>query len=555
MISMRSILGAIPGWLISLPFSFFVSGYISHYYPAWSLPFITLFILTLLGTLGVLMLREAPRVFSSTISLLTVFLAFVFALAMIALCLQYPNLFDRMLFLPGRAGWKWFVALAMFALILIGWGRHMLDKHGIPDSWQESRLAIFMQDNLPGILTSFAFFLAYLSLAHVFNRPGLDLTENFFAADNFAWINRLTSSTGSAEMRAVHPFAYFILTPIAWAFALFFNGDRLAATFLLIPLMGALCVLLTWSFVNKWTGSRAYALLIACILGASTSHLLFGSIVESYIFSAAVLLLFFVLLSHENTSLPALVAVGVLTFGITITNFIQTFIGFLVARPRLKTIFMYGLLVSVASIALTLLHAAVYPSALMFFIPSDAGVESEYSIPIFDQPAWRLIGRAILLVRNIFLYSIVAPQPFVLTEEVGGYFPRFNFFKISPGAFSYSGYDGLGQALAAVWILFVLAAVLAFAWNLFRTRKADLRLAFLLCILFNFVLHMGYGFEPFLYSANWTYALVLFTGISLSEYAERKWLQIALLVFLALLMINQWRFLQLILETISPFLS
>lgn len=292
---------------------------------------------------------------------------------------------------------------------------------------------------------------------------------------------------------------------------------------------------------------------MASILGVSTAHLVFASIVESYIFSAAVLLFFFLLLLDEKTHLFALVAVGTLTFGITITNFIQTFLGFVVARPKFKSIFMFGLLASAASITLTVLHAATFPSALMFFDPAGAGVESDFSIPLVGAPAWRILGRAMLLVRNIFLYDIVAPKPFILTTEVGGVFPRFNFFKLIPGNFSYSSYDGLGKLLILAWIILLAAAGLAFLWTLIRTRKLDLTVAFPLVILFNFALHMTYGYEPFLYAADWTYALVLFVGASLSNFGRQRWFQIFLLAFIALLMVNQWGFIQTMLEAIAPF--
>lgn len=545
------------GWLMSIPAGFLLTGYLGHFYPAWLAPVIALLMLTITGAASFLLIRHARPAYRGvrTLSLLTVSAALAFALAVVGLGLGYPNLFDRGQFLPDPALATLFWPLALLAPASIARALQAFEEHSSLARWRESRWRRLVRENLPGILLASAFFLAYVTLSHVFNRPGMDLTENFFAADNFAWISRLTSpDVTGIEMRAVHPFAYFIFRPVVRLLSLLFNGDRVAATLLLVPFTGGLCVLLTWLLVNRWTGSRDYALLVAALLGVSTSHLVFGSIVESYIFSAAVLLLFFLLLADEKTPLTALVATGAVIFGITITNFIQTFIGFILARPKLRAIFIYGLMVSAVSITLTVLHAAAYPSALMFFVPSDAAVENEYSISILAQPAWRLIGRTLLLARTILLYSLVAPQPFILTEEVGGYFPRFNFFKLTPGTFHYSGYEGLGQILIAAWTLLLLAAGLAFMWNLIRTRKAGPGLTLLLCILFNFALHMGYGFEPFLYSADWTYALVLFVAVSLSGFANDRWFRAALYVFIVLLMINQWIFLQLIFRAISPFL-
>lgn len=541
--------------LLAGPFAYVSTGLISHFYPSYLTLPLSILCLLLTGSIFYVILsyvQEQPAPW--TLSLVPVILAFLFALAWIMLALGHPNIFDYTRFTLTPAFSALFVAAWVLSPAWLAWTVKTFDERGWSARLQSTRVAIFARKNLPGLLLGSAFTLGYTVLSFTFNHPGLDQTENFLAIDNFAWMGRLADANGTnIEMRAVHPFAFFIFRPIVWLLSLLFNGDRYAATLLLVPLTGGLCVLLAYRFIKRWSGSETYALVSASLLGASAAHVVFGSFVESYIFSAAVLLLFFVLLLEEKAHFLALVAVGTLTFGITITNFIQTFIGYVVARPKFKSIFMFGLLASGLSITLTVLHAATFPSALMFFDPAGAGIESDYAIPLVGAPAWKVIGRAMLLVRNIFLYNIVAPQPYILTTEVGGTFPRFNFFKITPGSYSYSSFDGLGKVLVAVWLLLLVAAAVAFVWKLVRARKFDLTAAFPLVILFNFALHMTYGFEPFLYAADWTYALVLFVTASLSDLGKQRWFQIVLLIFIGLLMINQWNFIRVMLEAISPF--
>ena len=539
--------------------AFFKAGFLSQSYPAYLTFPISILSLIISGVGSYTVLRyvrtqSKARLSASSFGLLTVSTLLLFTLALTALALRYPTVFDRSRFLLHADSAALFFALSLLSPVWLAWTVEQSIARGWVARWQSTRLWNFAESNLPGLVLAGFFSAGYSVLSYVFNHPGIDQTENFLAADNFAWMGRLAAANGTdIEMRAVHPFAFFIFRPIVWLFSLLFNGDRFTATLLLVPLTGGLCILLAYLFIKRWSGSQIYSLLMASILGVSTAHLVFASIVESYIFSAAVLLFFFLLLLDEKTHLFALVAVGTLTFGITITNFIQTFLGFVVARPKFKSIFMFGLLASAASITLTVLHAATFPSALMFFDPAGAGVESDFSIPLVGAPAWRILGRAMLLVRNIFLYDIVAPKPFILTTEVGGVFPRFNFFKLIPGNFSYSSYDGLGKLLILAWIILLAAAGLAFLWTLIRTRKLDLTVAFPLVILFNFALHMTYGYEPFLYAADWTYALVLFVGASLSNFGRQRWFQIFLLAFIALLMVNQWGFIQTMLEAIAPF--
>jgi hypothetical protein len=94
-----------------------------------------------------------------------------------------------------------------------------------------------------------------------------------------------------------------------------------------------------------------------------------------------------------------------------------------------------------------------------------------------------------------------------------------------------------------------------FLVNLVRTRKVDLSLTFALCILFNFLLHINYGYEPFLYAPDWAYALVFFVSFALAPLAKNRAFQGGLFVFLVALAYNQMQFFQFIFETIAPYLK
>jgi hypothetical protein len=80
-----------------------------------------------------------------------------------------------------------------------------------------------------------------------------------------------------------------------------------------------------------------------------------------------------------------------------------------------------------------------------------------------------------------------------------------------------------------------LAGILDSRWadfpmRLFVSRK-HLRLypALLMCMLFNVGLHLRYGKELFLYSPNWTYALILLMGLAWQGISQRRWFQAILL--------------------------
>ena len=410
-----------------------------------------------------------------------------------------------------------------------------------------------LREHAAGLLLGFLFFGIYTYIGLKLNRPTVDTVDNFLDADNTSWMLRIADPAGGGfEMRGPHPFAYFILRPLGWTFNLFTQSISLSAI-LINTLTGGLCVFLTWVLIKNLTGNKNYALLIACLLGLSTAHIFFGSVIESYIFSAAALIGFTLLLQSKKDSMASLVAGGLLTFGITLTNFMQNLIGFVVVRPKLRDIIRFAGLTISFGILLSILHAAIYPSSKLFFLPSDVQAEEEFGYSIFNEPAWRAVGRVILLVRTILLYTVIAPEPYVLVGEVGGTFPRFNFFKIVPGTFSYSSYDGLGNVLIMTWAGLLLVSGIFFLYRFIRTRQAGLGSVFVLCLLFNFILHLNYGYEPFLYSPDWAYAVIFFVAVSLAPLAEKRVFQGGLFAFLMLLAYNQFHFFQFIFKTIAPF--
>jgi len=424
----------------------------------------------------------------------------------------------------------------------------------------------FLRENFSGIVLALAFLAIYTFIGLKINTPNIDRTDNFFDADNFSWNIRISAPNGGdMEMRGPHPFAYFILRPLGWVANIFTQNYWLSGI-LVNTLAGALSVFMTWLLIKRQFHDSIYAALIASLLGMSTAHIFFGSVVETYIFSATALIGFVVALqSQKDSSLGFTAGTSLLTFGITLTNFVQNFIGYAVTRfpqfePRsrktfnlyLKEVFRFTALTISIGILISLLHAARYPSSQLFFLPSSAQAEGEFAFSIFQEPAWKVIGRISLLIRAILLYTVIAPKPYSIIEVEGG-FPRLNFFKIVPGTFSPSSYDGSAQFLVIVWVVFLFAAGFLFLRQFIRTRTVDISLAFALSIGFNFLLHLIYGFEPFLYSPDWAYALVFFVAYSLAPLAKNRVFQGGLLLFLTLLAYNQFQFLQFILDTITAF--
>ena len=70
---------------------------------------------------------------------------------------------------------------------------------------------------------------------------------------------------------------------------------------------------------------------------------------------------------------------------------------------------------------------------------------------------------------------------------------------------------------------------------------------------FNFLMHLFYGTELFLYTSYWVYAFVLFIALALSDFSEKQWFQWGLIVFVLMLMVNNIGFIYNILRALAPF--
>jgi hypothetical protein len=120
-------------------------------------------------------------------------------------------------------------------------------------------------------------------------------------------------------------------------------------------------------------------------------------------------------------------------------------------------------------------------------------------------------------------------------------------FKADP--MRLSAYEtSFGAALAFAWLGLIFLGGFLFIKNL---RKQDNRFpfAFIFILLFNFILHLQYGKDIFLYSTNWAYAIILFLALAWKELADKRWFQIILLLFLALLLANNSRLIFTMLST------
>ncbi len=517
-------------WTLSMCAAFFALGFLSNFYTTFFevliLTFfiqtlISLFVFRLLGRAQALFISQ-PSGFALVLTLLVVLTVSV--VGMFERAGQFPRLFDAQYFLLDAQQIVPFAIGGLLSAPMFAWTRQMILRKQL-DQTQFYRV---FDEIAVGILFAGFFFAVYLVFASIFNRPVFDVDDIFFDTDGLLWRTRFTTDQyQDYYYRSVHPFVLLIIRPLVLFVSFFLKGDTLSAAFLLTAFSGALCVFLAWYFVKHTTGNSFHAVLIASLLGASAAHLVFGSLIETYIFLAAVMMIFIVLLLRKS-SLFLLIVAGLASFGITITNFIQTGIAFFFVRRDFKQLVKYGLIVGALVIPLTLLNNFVYPNSQpYFFIPSSLVAEADNTFA----PS---VSRAQAVLRVMFLHSVVAPEPLILDEEIP--FLKVWIFKADPMRLAeYETWLGLSLALA--WLALMVFGAALFLKNI---KKGDHQYAFsfILILLFNFALHLRYGKDLFLYSTNWTYAIILFLALAWKEVSDRRWFQFILLVFITLLLLN-----------------
>ncbi|GAB4547489.1 MAG: hypothetical protein Fur002_23540 [Anaerolineales bacterium] len=414
---------------------------------------------------------------------------------------------------------------------------------------------LYLQENLPGVYVGGAFFFVNLILASALNHPALGVNSVLFETDAGAWMTILASPQSDAINRAVHPLSLLIARPLIRSLAFFFGNHWALAALLVIAALSGLCVFMTYLFVKRAAQNEAYAVLFALFFGLVPANLLFGSLTENYIFGMSALIAFFLLIQKGETRLMRLVPLGVIVFGITVTNLAQTLIGLFFQRFSPRKIFQYALWVLTLSVALVTLTNALYPQRqTFFFIPADLAFERNFVKPTYTSPLDSVKEKAQVLARTMFLYQVVAPDPLlVISQKKNDPFPTLDVKTYDWREHQLASYKGWGNLPLAAWLLALACAAWLFARRANVSPHKPLMLGLLGVLAFNLLLHFFYGAELFLYVPYWTYALIFFLALAYAPLAGNVWFERTFPVFIFLLAVNNFWFLFVVFRALAPF--
>jgi hypothetical protein len=552
-----------PGFLLSLFFTYATMGFLNGVFTG-RFGVITFSVTsTIVGSIvGYYLVRRASHSFrdgflSNPISIIFAALLPLFLVAIIFVCQQYPAMFV-LAYIQMPA--EWFGMFLASAVVGGAWGIPMLEKfeaRGYYQSFKQTRVFTFIKDNLPGIYAGGMFFFINLVIARALNHPTYSLNSVIFEADAGPWMSILGYPEGHDVNRAVHPLVLITLRPLVSFVRLFLADKWYLGPMIVVALMNALCVFMGWLFVKRATQKSTYAFLFSIMLGVTAGHLLFGSLTETYAFGMTSLIFFFLLIQSDEKRYSVLVPAGLLVFGVTVTNIAQSMIGLFFKKFNFWRLIYFGVVLLATSIALTAFVSVLYPgNQTFFFVPGDLAFEGRFSKPIYEGPMDRVVQRVGNVGRSIFLYGVVAPTPLEAVKTVNTdpivYYSTFDYYHDDH---QYAWYKGLAYLPLGAWLILLAGALFYFFKNVRSSIHAPLMLGLLASLAFNYLLHMNYGTELFLYSPFWTYLLVFFMALAFAELAGHRWFEVVLAVFIILLMVNNAWFINVILRGLNPYLA
>lgn len=498
---------------------------------------------------------------SKPLNILLVLLLPIFTAAILYGSAQFPSMFV----------WEYVTVpqewTALFFIVAISagvWSLALLEKieqSAFFEKLAQTRFVHFLSENLPGLYAGGMFSIVQATLARAIHHPALTYNTVLFEADAGPWMEILASPEGGSVGRAVHPLSLLIIRPLIRLVAGSMGEHYALGGMLVTSAIAGLCVFMVWLFVKRATDSKTYAFLFAILLGSTATHLLFGSLTENYIFGAASLIFFFLLIQSNETRFSVLVPAGLLLFGITITNIAQGMIGLFFNKFGFRRLVQYGVIVLAFGILLTTFVDVVTPGKQgLFFVPADISFEMNFvssdqgnlSDPMRLSDSASITRKLQVVTRSVLLYGFVAPKPIEAVSEKPP-FPTIDLKTYDVRTKALAPYKGIARLVPAVWLLLLASGFLLFVKNFRTSQYTPLMLGLLGAIAFNFLLHLFYGTEIFLYTSYWAYAFVLFLALAFSGFAHKPWFQWGLFAVVLIFMANNHWFIFTIQQALAPF--
>jgi hypothetical protein len=336
----------------------------------------------------------------------------------------------------------------------------------------------------------------------------------FFSADVPRVLANMTDHRSNHYRTGVHPLFPFATYP---AIRLLRDAgfDAITAVRMLIAVIASLWAALLFTLLRRMGCRRIDALAFTGLALTSAAALFWFAVPETYGLGAVTILLALLFASeaeHRQRSNGALVALNIVTMGMTLTNWMAAIFTTLVLRRWRESLRIAAVAFAVV-VVLSAGQRALFSSARLPFhlLREDLTVYTR-------SPSLSDAGRVAL---SFAVESVVLPQVQFMDNAKRPQWP-----KMRVGAVGWVG--PLGTLAAAIWILMLALGAFAFAG---MREHRGLRLALVGTLAGQLALHLVYGNETFLYALHWVGLLMVVAAASTLTRAR----PLALLLCVALL--------------------
>ena len=381
------------------------------------------------------------------------------------------------------------------------------------------------------IILIIVFFLIFIVTALILSYEGNSYMVKIFGSDVNRVFKELTVMNSGHYRMKVHPLFLLMLQPIIYIADMLIKNKTLTVL-IFQSIMGTGSVGLIYYATSKINKSKKISLLISLIYGFSFTTIMFTSVIESFVFAAFFLILFwsyFIIKMKEDKPLDKkdyfiLTILGLFSLGITVTNIVQFAIGlfFLILHKEEKRKFVnallksiiIGLIIIIISIVLSKVQQSIwkgtpiYINNLLNFATDKSNEEYLYIDCNID------IHRIKEVSSSFFGYNLISPK---LGDEYIDHSNDIGFKKYNIIAF-----------------VAIMSLLLFIIYRIVKSEKKEKKLIIplLLAFLFNYALHLIYApKETFLYTQHFTFLIVFVLGI-VSNTKKEKLISIFLAIFL-----------------------
>lgn len=344
-----------------------------------------------------------------------------------------------------------------------------------------------------------------------------DQQDVWLQGDQARVVAQMTSRFADGGYTFNHPFFPVITHPPTWVLNTIGGLPESTAVRIVTAAALGIWIVLLFAVVRRLRVGVADAVLV-CAAGLAAAGFLFWAVtIEVFLFSASALLVALLVSQpgeRRDVSDRALVASGIVTLGLTVTNWMATAVTIALTRSPRRGLHIVAYTVALASV-LWAVERRVYENVQYFFD------RPSHSYNFVQAPTPSRIATVSMVA---LLHTAVAPEVLVCNNRPPA---RPHYLSMQQARPFTNGVDG-GVATVA-WILLLILG----GWGAYRSAERSLARNVLgLTIAGQFALHWVFGGETFLYAMHFLSVLLPLVAYGLTD--RFRWgARVALLVFVA----------------------